>query len=187
MSEWAIAIILMVFICPLVTVRDISIFSSCHIIADILIIASAIIIEVCSIVTIAEDGIGKDFSSFTTLYSAMKLIGISTGAYEINAVIIPIYTQAESKTAYHKVQYPAIITVGILYLTFGLFGYIAFGDGVQGPVTLSLNQSSWLVITVELVYIFALIPTILIQIYPAVQLINHYGLHHMELHFICVH
>lgn len=171
-SEWSIAIVLTIILAPLATIRDLSVFASFHIIADMLIIFSAVTIEVCCLISIAKDGLGTGFTPFTSIFSAMKLIGISTSAYEINAVLIPIHSQAKSKEKYHKVQYPAIISVGILYFTIGLFGYLAFGKDVKGPITLSLDQSLWYVVFVELIYIIALIPTIIIQIYPAVTIVN---------------
>lgn len=159
---------------PLGTVRDISVFASCHIIADVLIIFSAITIVICCVLNLITDGVGSGFTHSTSLFSAMKLIGLSTSAYEINAVLIPIHLQAKSKEEYHKAEYPAIISVCVLYLTIGIFGYAAFGSGVKGPLTLSLDQSLWYVIIIELIYIIALIPTIIIQIYPAVTIMLNY-------------
>ena len=172
--EWSIAIVLTIILAPLATIRDISIFASCHIIADLLIIFSAITIEICCILSIAKNGLGSGFTHSTTAFSSMKLIGLSTSAYEINAVLIPIRLQAKSKQEYHKVQYPAMISVCVLYLSIGIFGYLAFGSEVKGPLTLSLDQSLWYVVMIELIYMVALIPTIVIQIYPAIMIVLNY-------------
>eukprot|EP00826_Nyctotherus_ovalis_P049384 TRINITY_DN5969_c0_g2_i2.p2 TRINITY_DN5969_c0_g2~~TRINITY_DN5969_c0_g2_i2.p2 ORF type:complete len:273 (-),score=65.37 TRINITY_DN5969_c0_g2_i2:37-855(-) len=174
MPEWSIAIVLTILLAPLASVRDISVFASCHIMADVLIMFSAVTIVVCCIISIAKDGVGTGFTHSTSVFSSMKLIGLSTSAYEINAVLIPVHLQAKNKEEYHKAQYPAIISVCVLYLTIGLFGYLAFGSEVKGPLTLSLDQSLWYVIAIELIYIVALIPTIIIQIYPAVTIVVHY-------------
>lgn len=173
-SEKSVAIALSIILAPLVTIRDISNFATYNVIAVILIIFSVLTIDIFCIVSVAENGLGKDFAHYTSLFSAMKLIGISTSAYEINAVLIPIYAQAESKEKYHKVHYPAVGCVGLLYLSMGLFGYLAFAKDVKGPVTLSFNQSLWYIVVAEMSYIMALIPTMLIQIYPAVIVVCHY-------------
>jgi len=173
-SEKSIAIALSVILAPLATIRDISSFAACNVIAVIFIIFSVLTIDISSIVSVAENGLGKGFAHYTSLFSAIKLIGISTSAYEINAALIPIYTQAENKEKYHKVHYPAVIFVATLYLSIGLFGYLAFAKEVKGPVTLSFDQSLWYIVVAELSYIVALIPTMLIQIYPAVIVVCHY-------------
>lgn len=172
-SPASVAIILSIILSPLVTIRDISNFALCHVVAVILIILFVITIEVSCVVSLTNNGLGKEFAHFTSLLSAMKLIGISTSAYEINAVLIPIYDQAESKEKYHKAKYPAVVSVGVLYLSMGLLGYLAFAKDVQGPVTLSFSQS-WYIVVAELAYVVALLPTMLIQIYPAVVVIGHY-------------
>ena len=172
MPERYIAIVLGVILAPLITIKDISVFASWHIIADMLIMFSAFVIVGYSIFLVFNQGIAETIVSHTSIFTAVKIFGISTGAYEINAVLISVYKQAETKEKYHNAHYPAVFSVGILYLAIGLFGYIAFGVDVKGPVTLSMNQSLWHVELIELAYIAALLPTILIQIHPAIQIMS---------------
>lgn len=174
MPERYIAVVLGVILAPLVTIKDISVFASCHIIADVFIILSAFAIVIYSIFVTFERGVEPTVTPFTSIYSAMKIFGLSTGAFEINAVLISIYRQAKTERDYHKAHPPAVVSVGLLYFAIGLFGYIAFGVGVKGPVTLSMNQTLWYIELIELSYIAALLPTILIQIHPAVQIVSHY-------------
>ena len=165
---------LCIILCPLVCVRDISVFSSCHIIADIIIIVSTVYIEIYAIVNIMSNGVKASAVPYTNIFSAMEFLGIATGAFEISGVVIPIYQQAANKSSYPRIQNIAFSFVAILYGTFGTFGYLAFGDEVEGPVTISLNQRKLHVEIIELVYVAALFPTTLIQIYPPIQIIEQY-------------
>lgn len=180
MPERYIAVVLGVFLAPLVTIKDISVFASCHIIADVLIMFSVFAIVTYSIVLVIERGVSVTVTPFTSIYSAVKIFGLSTGAYEVNAVLISIYKQARRKKDYHEAICPAILSVGTLYCSIGMFGYLAFGEDVKGPVTLSMNQKLWYIEIIELAYIAALLPTILIQIYPAVQIMSHHTTDKLE-------
>jgi len=174
MPERYIAVVLGIILAPLVTIKDISIFASCHIIADVFIIFSAFAIVIYSIFFILQQGVATTVKPFTSIYSAVKIFGISTGAYEINAVLISIYKQARTRKDYYQARCPAIISTGFLYFAIGLFGYIAFGEAVKGPITLSMDQTLWYIEMIELAYIVALLPTILIQIHPAIQILSHH-------------
>jgi proton-coupled amino acid transporter len=174
MPERYIAVVLGVILAPLVTIKDISVFASCHIIADVFIMFSSFAIVIYSIFFTFQYGVASTVKPFTSIYSAVKIFGLTTGAYEINAVLISIYKQARTKQDYHQAHCPAIISAGLLYFTIGVFGYIAFGVAVKGPVTLSMDQTLWYIEMIELAYIAALLPTILIQIHPAIQIISHY-------------
>ncbi len=160
---------------PLVTIRDLKVFASCHIVADLIIIVGAVYIEVYSVMQFAKHGVDPSVSAFTSIMSAMRMVGIATGAFEVSAMVIPIYKESGNKAAYPFIQSCALVVVSVLYSTFGAFGYLAFGKDVRGPVTISLDQRRRDVEVIELIYILALFPTILMQIYPPIQILEHYA------------
>lgn len=170
--EYQIGIGLCILLAPLVIIKDISIFASCHIVADIIIILAAIYIEGYAIGKIIYTGIHPSVVPFTSILKAMQVIGICTGAFEISPLIITVYMQAREKRLFATIQFVTMLCVSVLYLTFGTFGYFAFGENVKGPVTLSLDAMKYSVDILILLYILALMPTILIQLFPAIQIIE---------------
>ena len=179
--QWSIAIALCFLLSPLIIIKDISRLSAYNIVADIAIIAASLFIEIYCGTMVANNGINPTVAPYTTLYGAMKIIGLVTGAYEANGVLIPIYKQAENKDTYFRVQIFTLITVSLLYISFGSFGYLAYGEHVKGPITISLNQALWYVEVLELCYIAALLPSILLQAYPATKVITSYTISKMDV------
>lgn len=165
--ELAIAIALFLIIAPLLTVIDISAFCSLNIVADIITIAIILFVEIYALNILKTQGIHPSIVAFTDPWNCMRLFGMSAFAYELNAVLIPLYKQLKEKSDYAAVQGWTMGILSFFYVTLGMVGYLAFGSGVRGPVTISMNQSLWYVEIVESVYCIALFPTILIQIYPA--------------------
>lgn len=178
--EWSIGIVLGVILVPLVTVQDISIFASCHIFADCIIICSSLFIIIYSITTLANDGVGPDVVTGKSFISVMRVIGIGIGSYEVNAVLIPIYRQAKVKRNFMNIQNSALFTVVALYVSVGLFCYLAFGEDSKGPITITLNQSKWFIKVLELLYMVALLLTVMLQLYPAIEIILKYTSNKME-------
>ncbi len=155
-------------------VKDISIFAPLHVIADVFILVSLAAIEVFMIIRIVDSGVAPSVRPATSIFSAAQTIGIATGAFECVATIISIYKQAAIKSLFIRLQSIALACITILYVSLGLFGYLAYGVDVKGPVTLSLEQGSVAVELIQAIYILALIPTTLIQIYPLIHIVELY-------------
>ena len=171
--EWAIGLGLGFILVPLVCVKDISIFSSLHILADIIIMSTIFFVIVYDIVQLTNDGIGPGVTSSGSVISMMRIIGIAVGACEANATIIPVYRQAFRKRTFLTIQNSALITIFIMYISYGILSYITFGTHTMGPITISMNQFKWYVQALEIAYMLAMLLTVMLQYYPVMEVVMH--------------
>ena len=112
--------------------------------------------------------------------SVMRILGISIGSYEVNCVLIPIYRQAKSKRNFIAVQNSVLGTVIVLYIAVGLLCYLAYGANAKGPITITLDQTKWYIKIVEVVYVVALLLTVMLQLFPAIEIILRYTSNRMK-------
>ncbi|KAL7612968.1 amino acid transporter AVT3C [Lactuca sativa] len=76
-------------------------------------------------------------------------IGVAVYSFEGIGMVLPIETEMENKNKFGKVLGITIAFIAIMFASFGIFGYFAFGDETKDIITTNLGQG-WLSSVVQL-------------------------------------
>ena len=164
---------------PLCYVRKIEKFSFSHIFADMLILATTIVIIVYASMHAAENGFGKGVVFLNkTLF--LDMIGFAVYSYEGIGVILPIMDITEKPEEYGKIVLYVMATVMVSYVSFGMFTYFIYGDELVNPlITANLPTGSAFVWIIKIAFCFNLFFTYPLVIYPANTILESYMFGHM--------
>lgn len=76
-------------------------------------------------------------------------IGVAVYAFEGVGMVLPLESEMENKNKFGKVLGITIAFIAIMFASFGIFGYFAFGDETKDIITTNLGQG-WLSSVVQL-------------------------------------
>jgi proton-coupled amino acid transporter len=93
-------------------------------------------------------------------------------SFEGIAVVIPLYKQLNNKPKFRYIFRTAIFLVCGIYIGFAHLNYIAYGSNTQPMITFNLPESSIIVQMIIIAYILILVPSILIQFFPAIRVME---------------
>jgi len=102
-------------------------------------------------------------------------IGQLTSAYEGIGCVIPIQSSMEGNRHWFiTFLHIAVYIVFCVLTTFGLMGYLRYGDGVQQIIILNMKQHSPLAILVDVTLIISVLFTYPLQCFPVIEIIESY-------------
>jgi solute carrier family 36 (proton-coupled amino acid transporter) len=158
---------------PLCLVRKIEKFAITHIFADALILITTIAILVYASQKLANEGWGTGVMALNTA-TWLDMIGSAVYSYEGIGVVLPLLEVTEKPEMYPKILLYVLLTVMILYVSFGEFCLFVYGSKLELPlITTNLPKG----IVVQLIRIFFsinLIFTYPLQLHPASVIIESY-------------
>jgi len=157
-------------------VRKIEKFAFTHLFADVMIVLTLIVVVVFGIMYWQDHGgqinnPGIHFINPTSWYDA---IGFSVYSYEGIGVILPVQDVTKNPETYHRIVIGVIFTVAVIYISFGQFCVMAWGDKLDTPLItdeLGEGPAAWIVkilFAVNLVFSFPLV------LYPAIMIVENY-------------
>ena len=165
---------------PLCYVRKIEKFAFTHIIADILILVTVIVICVYNIIKIDDKGWGSNVT-FINPDTWLNMIGFSVYSYEGIGIILPILDCTSRPEHYPKILLAVLTTVMVSYIGFAEFCMFTYGDELTKPlITSNLPRGSVFIYFIKLAFCFNLFFTYPLVIYPANMIIESYVYAKME-------
>jgi len=102
-------------------------------------------------------------------------LGAALYALEGTAFILPIQLAMKDKSKGDQIVIRSSIFVGLLYLSFGIIGYLTYGDSAMSVITLNLKQENphdKSVVALQIGYVFALLLAYPVTLYPAIRIIE---------------
>ena len=169
---------------PLVFVRKIEKFSFTYILADFLILATAVSIIGFSSKYVADNGWGEGVVAFNKS-TWLTMIGSAVFSFEGIGVVIPILEVTEKPEVFPKLLFFVVCTVMVLYTGFGTFNYFVYGDLLVDPlITSNLTSETSqagniLVYVIKIVFSFNIIFTYTLMIFPVNTILESYFFHKM--------
>ncbi|KAJ5076660.1 amino acid transporter ant1 [Anaeramoeba ignava] len=113
--------------------------------------------------------------------------GIVAYSFEGIGIILPIENSMKKPQKFKKLMGINLFFVTIVYIVFGLLGYLAYGTDTKGNVITNLEQNP-LNIVMKSAYVLVVLLTYPLQMFPAVELLEikncfrkHMGKKHWEL------
>ncbi|KAL8194072.1 hypothetical protein R6Q57_026314 [Mikania cordata] len=76
-------------------------------------------------------------------------IGVAVYAFEGIGMVLPLESETENKNKFGKVLGTTMAFIALMFASFGIFGYFAFGDETKDIITTNLGQG-WLSSVVQL-------------------------------------
>jgi proton-coupled amino acid transporter len=100
--------------------------------------------------------------------------GTAIYAFEGIGVVLPLENQMASPQnlrGWNGVLNTAMITVSCLYIAVGFFGYLKYGEDVQGSITLNLPVEEWLAQVIILLMSLAIFFSYALQFYVPLEIL----------------
>eukprot|EP01135_Chromosphaera_perkinsii_P004986 Nk52_evm30s307 gene=Nk52_evmTU30s307 len=167
--EWLIMVLCVPFLTPLTWVRQLKYFAITNLIADAIIIFTIVAIFVVDFVTLSEHGPAPEVAAFNPS-NFLMFFGTAVYAFEGIAMVIPIEQSMKDKHKLPKIMDICLIAFVIILIFFGLFNYVAFGEGVASIITLNLEGG--LKDAVSVGYSLAVFCSFPLMIFPAIKIIE---------------
>lgn len=160
----------LVIFLPLSMIRNLAALSSTALIADAFILVGLIYIGSNEIKVIATQGVA-DVALFNKEHFSL-LIGTAVFAFEGIGLVIPITESMREPHKFPKVLSGVMLIVAILFSSFGVMGYMAYGSDIQTVVIVNLPQDQKFVQVVQCLYSIAILLSAPLQLFPAVRIME---------------
>lgn len=173
-----IAIACWIMFTMLCYVRKIEKFAVTHIFADAMIVITLVIVMVYGVKNIGENG-----SQLKTIYALnpetwSSAIGFSVFSYEGIGTVLPIAEITKHPEAYNKIIVACLVSSCMIFLVFGNFCCIAWGDELTTPLitdVLSFGENpKWIGWVVKGLFMTNLMFSYPLILYPAIMINENY-------------
>ncbi len=77
------------------------------------------------------------------------MFGNSIYAFEAIGLVLPLHNAMKDKTQFPLMLNVSMAIVFIMYMSFAICGYLVFGSGVMGTITLNLDDGNVLYSSVK--------------------------------------
>lgn len=161
----------LVFTIPLCLVRNLGSFSITSIIGDFIIILSISYIVGYSIWKISDEGIPENSLTLFNLQRFTHFIGAAMFSFEGIALVTPLSESMKEPRKLGRILTWCISFVLTLFVTVGIFGYLAFRKDVETNVILNLPDNSVSKI-IRVAYSFAIILSFPVLLHPCTTIIE---------------
>ncbi|KAJ1551318.1 neutral amino acid transporter, partial [Nowakowskiella sp. JEL0078] len=156
---------------PLSWVRKIKHFSWTSLVADVFILLGLSYIFMYDISELAKRGVAKDIV-WMNYQSFPLFIGTAMFAFEGICLILPIAESMKRPDKFELVLTLCVLSIGVLFVTTGVMGYLTFGSTVSTIIFLDLpsDPPSKAVLTLQFFYAVAIILSFPLTVYPAIRI-----------------
>lgn len=166
--KWVILIQMIIFL-PISLYRNINNIQKMALVADLFICLGLIYLYYYDIKTIATRHGFADFQNFNPA-SWTLLIGTAIFTFEGVGLIIPIQSGMREPQKFPKVLATVILIIGVVFISMGALSYAAYGSNTKTVILLNMPQDNKLVNTVQFLYSSAILLSIPLQIFPAIEI-----------------
>lgn len=171
---WFLAFQALILI-PLSFIRDITKLSLLAVMANFFILAGLVTIVYYVFIELVFSnhktfGPGIEFIFNQSEFSLF--IGVAIFAFEGIGLIIPIQESMIHPDRFPVVLGKVILTISLVFIGMGTFGYLTFGNTIQTVILLNLPQHSPMVSITQLLYSIAILLSTPLQLFPAIRLME---------------
>ena len=166
--KWVILIQMIIFL-PISLYRNINKIQKMALVADLFICLGLIYLYFYDIKTIVERPGIADIHNFNAS-SWTLLIGTAIFTFEGVGLIIPIQNGMREPAKFPKVLATVMVIMSVIFISMGALSYAAYGSNTKTVIILNMPQDDKLVNVVQLLYSLAIMLSIPLQIYPAIEI-----------------
>ncbi|KAK3718808.1 hypothetical protein LTR37_004724 [Vermiconidia calcicola] len=166
--KWLILIQTIIFL-PISLYRNINNIQKMALVADLFICLGLIYLYYYDILTIATRGGVADIQNFNPSTWTL-LMGTAIFTFEGVGLIIPIQSGMAEPQKFPKVLASVILIICVIFISIGMLSYAAYGSDTKTVILLNMPQDDKLVNLVQLLYSMAILLSIPLQIFPAIEI-----------------
>ncbi|MCO5560401.1 hypothetical protein L7F22_014016 [Adiantum nelumboides] len=148
----------------LASIRTLTKLAPFSIVADLVNFGSMAVVMQQDVATIMSKGIAS-ISMSQGLSTLPFAVGVAIYAYEGVALVLPLESSMKERKNFGRVLGLAMVCITTLYISFGLLGYLAFGDETLDIVTLNLGLG-WKTAAVKIGLCIGLFFTFAVMMFP---------------------
>ncbi|KAJ3040130.1 neutral amino acid transporter [Rhizophlyctis rosea] len=171
LPDWFFIVLQLAIYIPLSWVRKIKHFSHTSLIADVFIIAGLSYIFYHDFFVVSKNGAAPGLVWFN-LESFPLFVGTAMFAFEGICLILPIAESMKKPEKFSFVLTMVVLTIGIIFVSIGAIGYLAFGPKVETVVFLNLPKGPH-VSAIQFFYAIAIILSFPLTVYPTIRITEH--------------
>jgi proton-coupled amino acid transporter len=162
-----IALVLGIILIPMCLVRNISKFSSMHLLGDIAVLATVVSLAYESIRKITSDS-NFNINNFVLFNSGWsKLLGMSITSLEGIGVILPIKESMKDKSKFNWVIIIGTFVISLILTGFPLIMYFCYQDKVDEIVLNNLPLDKIYIQVILILLMFSVLTVYPVTLYPA--------------------
>jgi proton-coupled amino acid transporter len=154
--------VLLAFIRSLTRLGNFSIF------ADIVNWSAMAVVMITEFAGIVTEQHHQHVVAFTGWGNLLFSIGVAIYAVEGICLVLPLESECEERSKFPGVLAAAMCVITFLYISFGVLGYLAYGEFTKDIVTLNLGNS-WQTVIVKLCLCTALVFTYPVMMHPVYE------------------
>eukprot|EP00755_Sulcionema_specki_P022016 Sspe_Gene.13727::Locus_4715_Transcript_1_1_Confidence_1.000_Length_1729::g.13727::m.13727/K14209/SLC36A, PAT; solute carrier family 36 (proton-coupled amino acid transporter) len=129
-----------------------------------------------SLKELGEDGAHSTIVPAASIWAWPICIGNVVSAFEGIGLVLPIENSMRVKPAFPKLLVKTFMIITVLYASFALIGYLAFGDDMEENA-MAILPEGWLSGLIRVMMGLAILFTYPIQFFPAIQVIESWVFH----------
>ncbi|KAK2170350.1 hypothetical protein LSH36_3g17049 [Paralvinella palmiformis] len=165
------AFLVFVLLVPFVFVRKLTHLAPFSMFANVLTVVGLVItVQYC----FHDLPSSSTYPAFTSWKELPLYFGIAIYAFEGIGIVLPIENKMKHPQdfpGWNGVLSTGIYLVIIMYAAVGFYGYLKFGDDIQGSITLNLPQDNWLYLSVKLMFSLGIYISYGLQFYVPILVI----------------
>ena len=166
--KWIILVQVAIFL-PISLYRNINKIQKLALIADLFILLGLVYLYFYDIKTIVAQGGVSDIENFNPRDWTL-LIGTAIFTFEGVGLVIPIQSGMKDPSKFPKVLASVMVIISVIFISMGALSYAAYGSKTKTVIILNLPQDDKLVNGVQFIYSVAILLSIPLQIYPAIEI-----------------
>lgn len=123
-----------------------------------------------------------DLSYMATDYDNIEMLGVISSipfffgvasyCFEGVGMVLPLENSMQTKAHFTPILVATVVIITTIYATFGICGYLAFGDATQDVITLNIEGHGSLATTVKLLLCLALFFTYPVMLFPVFEVLQ---------------
>lgn len=165
----------MVVLTPLSLIRDITKLLLLAVIANFLVLGGlvTIVYYIARQWLVTQHGeFGPGIEFFFNKLKFSLFVGVAIFAFEGIGLIIPIQELMRYPEHFPKVLGGVIATILAIFIFMGALGYLTYGKHIHTVILLNLPQDLPAVISIQLLYLVAILLLTPLQLFPAIRLVE---------------
>jgi proton-coupled amino acid transporter len=166
--NWVILFQMLLFL-PISLYRNINNIQKMALVADLFILLGLVYLYYADIRTITHRGGVADIINFNPSTWTL-LIGTAIFTFEGVGLIIPIQSGMAEPHKFPKVLAVVTVIMFFIFTSIGMLSYAAYGSATKTVILLNLPQDSGVVNGVQFLYSCAILLSIPLQIFPAIEI-----------------
>ena len=179
-SSTAFIWILFPLIAPMTFLRQLSNLAWAIWTADFFIIAGLLYLYIFNISRLLSFGVAEGIVLADPV-GFWTFLGTAIFALEGTAFVLPIERAMKNKNHFTIITIVSSLSVGFVYMSFGLITYLTFGASTESIITLNvknIDPHNPAIIILQVAYSIALLLTFPVQMFPAAKIIESYFFEH---------